>query len=332
MSGRRSVAALVLGGALLAGGLAAQEPAAAQSPFKPFDQGVFETAMKQAGASEAQLEAFRARVTEESAAAATEQLLQELHVDYAAAAQQAAAGEPIAALSLAKLLAATSDPFLKAHARYRLGRVFLDADDPDRAVDIFSEYLRESINRTPLDAEAVFYYAHALAAVPMPEDAVSVFAAFLQHFPNAPERFVAAAVQQRAELETQVDSPLHNIADIMKNCERRIRRTDTGKETQDRQQQVITQLEKIIEEIEKREKSGGAPGGNNPNNPAKKSALPGGASKVGNLGKANTVVERWGLMKDRDREAIENDLQTKLPGRYRQLLQDYYKRLNAGGQ
>jgi tetratricopeptide (TPR) repeat protein len=181
--GRRRLTALILGGALFAGGLAAQE-SPEPSPFKPFDQGAFETAMKQAGATEAQLEAFRTRVTEDSPAAATDRLLQELHVDYAGAMQQANDGEPVAALSLAKVLAATSDPFLKAHARYLLGRVFLDADDPERAIDIFAEYLRESINRTPLDAEAVYYYAHALAEVPMPVDAVSVFTAFLKHFPS----------------------------------------------------------------------------------------------------------------------------------------------------
>jgi hypothetical protein len=327
---RRSAGCVVCALVLAAAAASAQEPA--ENPFRPFDQAAFETAMRDAGATEPQLAAFRERASAESAAAAADALLQELHADYRAAVAQAMAGEPGAALALAKVLTATSDRHLQAHARYQLGRVFLDGDDPERAAELFREFLRESRNLTPLDAEVVYFYGSALAAVPMPAAAASVFAAFVAHFPDAPERYLASAAQQRAELESQIDRPLHEIADVMKGVERRIRRTDTGKETQERQKAVIAKLEKIIEEIEEREKQGGAPGGNNPTSPATQSALPQGPSRIGNLDKAPNVVDKWGMMKDRDREAIENDLQTKLPGRYQQLLKDYYKRLNSGGR
>jgi tetratricopeptide (TPR) repeat protein len=331
MRQRRRIAACVVCAVVLAAAAASAQEAA-ENPFRPFDQGAFETAMKTAGATEAQLEAFRARVGAESPAIAADTLLQELHADYRAAVAQASAGEPAAALALAKVLTATDDRHLQAHARYHLGRVFLDADDPEHAIDVFREFLRDARNLTPLDSEVVYFYGNALAAVPMPAEAASVFAAFVQHFPQAAERYLASAMQQRAELESQIDRPLHEIADVMKGVERRIRRTDTGKETQERQKAVITKLEKIIEEIEEREKQGGGPGGNNPTSPATKSALPEGASRIGNLDKAPNVVDKWGMMKDRDRETIENDLQTKLPGRYQQLLKDYYKRLNSGGR
>ena len=36
-------------------------------------------------------------------------------------------------------------------------------------------------------------------------------------------------------------------------------------------------------------------------------------------------------MKDRDRKAIEAEVNDKLPPRYAKLLQDYYKKLNKGG-
>ena len=35
-------------------------------------------------------------------------------------------------------------------------------------------------------------------------------------------------------------------------------------------------------------------------------------------------------MKDREREAIESEVQVKLPGRMRALIQDYYDKLGKG--
>ena len=89
-------------------------------------------------------------------------------------------------------------------------------------------------------------------SLPAPALAGQVFRSFLEFFPDAPERYVASATQMIAELEAQV-GPLHEIADIMKVCQRRIRKTDTGKDTQQRQEQVISKLEVILEEMIEKE-------------------------------------------------------------------------------
>lgn len=294
----------------------------AQDPFQPFDRDAFKRHLQQAGASEAAL-----------AAKSPDEALGLLFPDYAAAAKQADAQDPAAALSLMKILTATQDPYLRAHVRYRLGRVFLDGDDPEQAIKILGEYLAQDRNKTDLDGEALFFYAQALADLPVPLQAAAAFAAFLKHWKDkAPERFVASAQQQLAELESQLESPLHEIADTMKTCERRIKKTDTGKQTQERQEDVLTRLQKLIEEAEEREKAGGGPGGlGNPTSPATKSALPdAGATQIGNLNRPPAVVDRWGSMKQRDREAIETDLQQSIPGHYRKMLDEYYKKLGSG--
>lgn len=310
-------------------GVAAQP----DNPFKPFDQAAFEAHAKTAGATDEQLAKFRAAVEEESAGAATDALLRMLSADYDEAVGLAEDGEPRAALSLAELLAKTKDPYLRAHTRYHLGRVFLDGDDPERAVEIHAAFLREDRNLTPLDDEVMYFYAHALAEIPMPVEALGAFRGFLQLFPAAPERYIASATQQKAELESQVDSPLHEIADVMKGVERRIKKTKTGDETQERQKAVMKKLAKIIEEMEQREKSGGSPGGLGvPSAPAGNSAAPPGQTRIGNLNKASNVVDRWGDLQARDRDAIESELQTKLPGHYREMLEEYYKKLGTGNQ
>jgi hypothetical protein len=225
------------------------------------------------------------------------------------------------------------DPYVGAYASYHLGRLLLDADDPERAAEVFADFLREHKNLTPLDAEVAYFHGCSLARIPAREAAGRSLADFLRFFPAAPERFRAAAQQLIAELAAQ-DTALHEIADSMKGVERRIRRTDTGEDTRKKQDEIVVELQQIIEELEKQEQSSGPGGGNfNSSNPASRSAVREGGSRIGELEQVRGVVDRWGMMRDRDRRAIENDIQMKLDGRMRKLVEDYYRKLSrSAGQ
>ncbi len=97
---------------------------------------------------------------------------------------------------------------------------------------------------------------------------------------------------------------------------------------------AIAQLEKLIEEWEKKEKSGGgAPGGAGGINPAQNSALPGGEGKTGPLKKAPPkVAAKWGALRPSERKAIEAELNDKMSPRYKKMLEDYYKKLGKSGK
>src|SRR5262249_50811914 len=122
-----------------------------QNPFKPFDRAAWEQHVKTLGATDSQLQAFAPQVGELGLARAADNLRRSLDSAYDTAVKKSEAGDPTAALELARLLAATKDPVLGGHLRYHLARVFLDGDDPDQAVEILNGYLRENINQTPLD-------------------------------------------------------------------------------------------------------------------------------------------------------------------------------------
>lgn len=302
-----------------------------ENPFRPFDRDAFVRHAQQLGADDAALRQFEQTAEEISIAVAADELLQHVVPDFGAAVLLADDGDPRAALELAKL-ASGDDLYVRAHARYHLGRVFLDADDPEAAVEVLADFLSEDRNRTPLDAEAAFFYASALADIPLPGYAIQAFADYLELFPSAPERYRAVAMQRRAELESQIDNPLHDIADVMKGVERDIRKARTGDPTQKKQKQIVEKLQAIIEELEKQEQqSSGSPSGNSPStSPAAHSAAPPGASRVGTLHRVPGVGDRWGDVRDRDRKEIEAEVQAKLPERYRKLLQDYYEKLGKG--
>jgi hypothetical protein len=126
---------------------------------------------------------------------------------------------------------------------------------------------------------------------------------------------------------------LHDISDIMRFCERKIRKTNTGKPTQDKQKMIIEELQRIIEMMEKQEQAGGgAPGGPGGIKPAENSALPGGEATVGTLKKApRKVAEKWGALKPGERKAIEAELNGKMSPRYKKMLEDYYRKLGKTG-
>lgn len=313
-----------------------QEPAprTVQSPFLPFDRPAYEAALRKLGADDAQMQRFAQQAGELGVARAGDALLRVLVPTFDEGVVQSEGSDPKAALTLALALTKTTDAVVAGHIRYHMARVFLDGDDPMAAVEILNEYLRENINRTPLDGEAAFFYAQALADVPEPELALPRLRAFLQWFPDASERFRAAAQQRITELERQQNSKLHELADRMKKVERDLKKQKTGDPVQVEQKDLIEELQTLIEQFEEQEKQGGgAPSGNtNPSGPASNSALTEGEGRIGNLQKRPSVVDRWGPMRDKDRKEIESAIQNGLPPHYRKLLTDYFKKLGTEGE
>jgi hypothetical protein len=302
---------------------------AVQNPFQPFDRARFEADARALGATEAQLVRFGSEIDEFGLARAGDRLVRAVVPSYDAAAKLYEAADPSAALELTKVLAASEAPLLRAHLRYTLSRLFRDSDDPERAVAVLGDYLQNDVNRSPLDAEATFFYAQALADVPRPELAIPRFRAFLQWFPSASERYRSAALQQIADLERQRESRLHQLADGMSRTRRDLKKGKTDEPVQVEQQKHLTELEQLIEMFQEMEnqQSGTASGNTKTQAPADQSALPGGEATVGTLQKRPSLADRWGDMKDAEREKIESEVQNNLPPQYRKMLEEYYKKL-----
>jgi tetratricopeptide (TPR) repeat protein len=339
----RSLAALL---ALLGTAAFAQQPGAApeapkvavppiavQNPFTPFDRAKFEAACKTLGASDEQLKTFGQRIDEVGLARAGDDLVRALVPAFDAGAKMHEASNPEAAVALTRVLVDAKDPLVQAHVRYHLARLFLDSDDPELAIQTLNEYLSLNINRSPLDAEAAFFYAQALADIPMPEQALPRFRAFLQWFPDASERFRSAAHQRVGEIERQSESRLHDLANGMQKTTRDLKKERTGKPTQIEQEKYLESLQKLIEEYEEREKqSSGPPSGLGPSqSPANQSSLVEGEGTVGNLNKRPSLADRWGDMKDAEREKIAAEVNKGLPPQYRKMLESYYKKLGKAG-
>ena len=176
----------------------------------------------------------------------------------------------------------------------------------------------------------------SLAEVPWSDDAIPLFKRFLQCFPDASERFRSAAHQRIRELEHQSESRLHMLADGMKKTTRDLKKQKTDKPVQLDQERYVEELTKLIEMFEQMEnQSGGAPSGTSQSSsPATESKLVEGDGSVGELQKRGTLADRWGNMKDSDREKIRAAVQQGLPPQYRKMIEQYYEKLGrtAGRQ
>ena len=111
---------------------------------------------------------------------------------------------------------------------------------------------------------------------------------------------------------------------------------------------VITILDKLIKEAEKKEKEGGGGGGgggnqpqggqqgqqsgqaqglNPPSSPADQSSAPDAKPSMGALHRINRGKsgESWGNLPEREREKILNGATARFPDRYKKLIEQYYK-------
>lgn len=196
---------------------------------------------------------------------------------------------------------------------------------------------------------AEVYYLKAyceLGNLKYTEASVSL-AAFLQMFPEAPQRLRVTATQILAELRLRVPERFGDVTDLMDYAARRLDNGDSGDRVRQRQQQAVEILDKLIAEAQEREQSSGGGGasrgadrqGRRGANQASASggpmqdsfAPPGRASPVTPEESDRRASARpgqaWGAMKPAERERIIQLLKDRFPDRYRRLVEQYYREL-----
>lgn len=252
-------------------------------------------------------------------------------------------------------------PHLKAHATYLLGRSLLARDELEGAAAALEAVRGRMRLESPWSDEATLWLAFAFARLPdggpanqsrvrQLLEALVPDAEGRSEYSDPPERVVEGARWLLRELRGEGLGPLLELAKRMETIERLLRRTETGKPTRKRQEDVIASLDKLIELMREKEQSGsgqgqgqgqgkgqgqskgqgGQPGGNQQSGgPAQSSQLPGGDSRQGPLaeGRRDATGEEWGNLRDAEREEAAQFLRERFPARYRELLERYYRAL-----
>jgi len=250
-------------------------------------------------------------------------------------------------------LAKASDPYLAADASYFQARVLLLQERYEDALPLLDAIETKFADKSMRGGESLFLKGVAQSQMLKRKDAINSLERYLSENPNAPERMKIGAWRQLEQLKLIEDGTLSDVFAKMEYSRRRLALEDSGKPTQDEQKKIVTILERLIKEAEDKEcnckgsgkgkpKPGegqGKPGegeGEGKPGEGKQGGTKGGGSKGTDGAETERLTRKgptseWSNLRDKDREAIFNALKQKFPGRYKELIEQYYKSFEEDG-
>jgi ClpP class serine protease len=167
-----------------------------------------------------------------------------------------------------------------------------------------------------------------------PEKADAALAQLLQREDELPARYQKLAGLMQQDLAALDDQSLDHIARRMDDIRRRLAQGRTGKIVQGVENGVIDSLDKLIKQAEdqmqqQQSQSSQAPQGQQQGTPMQD-------SQIADL-KAPGSVERrdigrgtgWGNVPERDREKALQEIGREFPSHYREVIEEYFRRLAA---
>jgi tetratricopeptide (TPR) repeat protein len=248
--------------------------------------------------------------------------------------------------ALAKL-AGSDDPWLAADAAYFLARGYLIGERFEDAMPLLEELRSKQADRSTHQAEALFLQGVAQIQLLKHKDAMASLSQFMKDYPEAPERMRVAAFRQLEQLKLVEEGTLSDVQLRMDYSRRKLGLEDTGKDTREQQDKIIGMLAKLIKAAEDREaeckggncKKPGDKPGQGQGSEGDSQAQGQGQGKEGKTGggSKNTDTEAvkrlhrggpqspWSNLRDKDRDPVYSAIKEKFPGRYQQLIEQYYK-------
>lgn len=252
-----------------------------------------------------------------------------------------AAGSALAALSK------SPHPFLAADAAYYLARTRILAERFEESLPLLADLQTKQAPFSAYAGETLFLQGVAEAQLLRRPDAIKTLTKFLEKHPDSPERMRVAAFRTLEQLKLIEDGALSDVQMRMDFSRRKLSLEDSGAETRKQQDKIIELLAKLIEEAEKRESSGKGSGkGDGKKQPKQGEGSEGdsqaegqgqgqgGNSGGGSKGTDSDTVKRlqrggpqspWSHLRDKERDPVFSAIKEKFPGRYQQLIEQYYK-------
>lgn len=268
---------------------------------------------------------------EHQAGAALSAVLGRLSPEYAAGLRALADEEFATAREKFRPLVESPNPFLSADARFLVARTFVAEERHEDALAQLVDLLDQHGDDTVRQGEAWFLRGQAAAAVLNRSQARRALKRFLRNYPEASQRDRNRAETLLADLEEAEFDLLTDIHAKMDYSRRRLHLTDTGRQTQEVQENVVALLTELIDELEK--KCGNCQGckcsGSKPGGSGQGGASPGNSSGTSQSAR---ITERTGprsawvdLSQRVDDPKAFSGAKEQLPLQYRTLIEQYYR-------
>jgi len=204
----------------------------------------------------------------------------------------------------------------------------------DEALAIFDTLSPEDV----VDPAGLFFYrAVCQSQLLLRQQALDSLSLLLNHTLEVPDRFRLVAEILQSELEKQKDDDLGHISRLMSDVERRLDLGRSGENVQDQQLQVITAIDRLLEEAEKKknqdqQQGGGSQGDPNQNqpssgNPGQDSRIHGSKADGEATRKDLKETGRWGMLDRRDEAKARELIRQQFPANYLDIISEYNRRI-----
>jgi hypothetical protein len=180
----------------------------------------------------------------------------------------------------------------------------------------------------------LFYRAIAHHRLVQPNEADRALAQLVQREESLPVRYQKLASLMRQDLAGLENESLDHIARRMDDIRRRLVLGRSGQQVQEVENGVIESLDKLIKNLEdqmqqRQSQSAGSAGG-------QPSGTPMQDSQIAELKGPGKVEPRdvgrgagWGNLPDKDREKALQEVGREFPSHYREVIEEYFRRLAA---
>lgn len=181
----------------------------------------------------------------------------------------------------------------------------------------------------------LFYRAVAYQQIVEPDKSDAALTRLLEREEKLPLRYQKLAGLMQRDLAGLEDDSLDHISRRMDDIRRRLGQGRSGERVQEIETGVIASLDKLIKQAEdqmqqQQQSQGGAPSGN------PQAQQPMQESQLAPM-KAPGEVERrdighgsgWGNLPEKDREKAMQDIGREYPSHYREVIEEYFRRLAA---
>jgi hypothetical protein len=183
-----------------------------------------------------------------------------------------------------------------------------------------------------LPESLLFYRAIALHRLVQPDQADTAISQLLEREDELPARYQKLADLMRQDLAGLENESLDHIARRMEDVRRRLAQGRSGQNVQKIENGVLESLDKLIKKAEdqmQQSQSASSAGG-------QQSGTPMEDSQIAELKGPGKVEPRdigrgtgWGNLPEKDREKALQDIGREFPSHYREVIEEYFRRLAA---
>ena len=233
---------------------------------------------------------------------------------------------PFAALDQRSLGDEEISPWLRNQLTLATGMWCAQNELYDESIELLSPLKPEDV----VDPVALlFYRGLSYQQVIQKEPALKDLKRLLERESELARRYRDVAKLVVADLEPLKTDSLDEIARMMDDIRRRQGLNRSGTRVRKEEDDVIAKLDKLIEELEQQQQQQQmmASSSNSPSSPAPDSTLKGGSAPGDVDQKAQGSGEDWGDLPAKERAAAMAELAKDLPSHYRELIEEYYRKL-----